>query len=42
VTDLLSNVVMVIGASGTVAAVELYEPYGQMNYSWGSMPTDKN
>jgi RHS repeat-associated protein len=42
VTDLLSNVVMAIGASGTVAAVELYEPYGQMNYSWGSMPTDKN
>jgi RHS repeat-associated protein len=37
--DLLSNVLM---ASGTVAAVELYEPYGQMNYSWGSMPTDKN
>lgn len=42
VTDLLSNVVMAINSNGTVVAVELYEPYGQKNYAWGSMPTAYN
>jgi RHS repeat-associated protein len=42
VNDLLSNIVMALGSSGTAVAVELYEPYGSPNYSWGTMPTDHN
>lgn len=42
VTDLLNNVVMAVSSSGTATAVELYEPYGQINYSWGTMPTAHN
>jgi len=33
---------MALGSSGTAVAVELYEPYGSPNYSWGTMPTDHN
>jgi RHS repeat-associated protein len=39
VSDLLGNQVLALNNVGTVIAVQLYEPYGQMNYSWGSMPT---
>src|SRR5579875_3497619 len=39
ISDLSGNVVMAVNSIGTVSAVELSEPYGQMNYSWGAMPT---
>jgi len=39
ITDLPGNVVMAVTGVGTVNAVELSEPYGQMNYAWGTMPT---
>jgi RHS repeat-associated protein len=39
ISDLSGNVVMAVTSVGTVTAVELYEPYGQMNYAWGTMPT---
>jgi len=42
ISDLLSNVVMAITSAGTATAVELYEPYSSMNYSWGTMPIAHN
>jgi RHS repeat-associated protein len=42
ITDLLGNVVMALNSQGTATAVELYEPYGQKNYTWGTMPTAHN
>jgi RHS repeat-associated protein len=31
--------VLALNSSGAVTAVALYEPYGQVNSAWGSMPT---
>ncbi|HEY1349190.1 MAG TPA: RHS repeat-associated core domain-containing protein [Ktedonobacteraceae bacterium] len=42
VSDLLRNVVQALNDTGTAIAVQLYAPYGQMNFSWGSMPTAHN
>jgi RHS repeat-associated protein len=42
VSDLLGNVVLALNNVGTVIAVQLYEPYGTMNYAWGTMPTAHN
>src|SRR5579883_3087195 len=42
IADLPGNVVMAVTGVGTVSAVELSEPYGQMNYAWGTMPTAHN
>ncbi|HEU5378530.1 MAG TPA: RHS repeat-associated core domain-containing protein, partial [Ktedonobacteraceae bacterium] len=41
-TDLLGNMVLALNSNGTAAAVALYKPYGQTNYSWGTMPTAQN
>ncbi len=42
VSDLLGNQVLAINNVGSVIAVQLYEPYGQMNFSWCTMPTAHN
>jgi hypothetical protein len=42
VSDLPGNQVLAINNVGSTLAVQIYEPYGQMNYAWGTMPTAHN
>ena len=42
VSDPLGNVVLALNSGGAATAVQLYEPYGKLNYAWGTMPTAHN
>ena len=42
VSDLLGSVDVAVNDDGSIAAVQLYWPYGNGEYSWGTMPTTYN
>jgi RHS repeat-associated protein len=42
VNDPLGSNSVALNNTGQVIAVQLYEPYGTMNYTWGAMPTAHN
>src|SRR5579863_8427088 len=41
-TDSLGSTAVAVNANGSIAAVQLFWPYGAVDYSWGTMPTTYN
>jgi RHS repeat-associated protein len=42
ISDLLGSADVAVNSGGGMVAVELYWPYGESEYSWGTMPTTYN
>lgn len=42
ISDLLGSVDVAVNAGGAITAVQLYWPYGEGEFSWGTMPTTYN
>src|SRR5258708_34132516 len=41
-SDMLGSSTVALNSDGSGQAVQLFSPYGSVNYSWGSMPTTYN
>jgi RHS repeat-associated protein len=41
-SDILGSSTVALNSDGSGQAVQLFSPYGSVNYSWGSMPTTYN
>ncbi|MFL5626095.1 MAG: RHS repeat-associated core domain-containing protein [Ktedonobacteraceae bacterium] len=41
-SDILGSSTIALNSDGSGQAVQLFSPYGSVNYSWGSMPTTYN